>query len=435
MSASPVTLAVVGAGDRGRTYAEYARRWPRRARVVAVAEPSGERRAAFADRHSIPADAVFRDWRELAGRPRMADAVLICTLDAQHREPALALLDLGYHVLLEKPMAPTLPECEQIAAAAHAAARRHGSMFAVAHVLRYTSYTRALRRLLDAGAIGDLISMQHIEPIGFWHMAHAFVRGNWRKEADSSFMLLAKSCHDMDWMSHIFGVPCERVSSFGSLQHFRRSKAPRGSAARCVRCSVERSCPYSAPRIYGGFLRQGLRDWPLSVVTPDPTPASLRRALESGPYGRCVYRCDNDMVDHQVVALEFADGRAATFTLCAFTTRREGRRSRLFGTHGEIQGDSETITVDNFRTGHRRIVDTRKKSRLSLEGHGGGDFGVVHAFVHAVASGDTSQILSGADATLESHRIAFAAERARREGRVVRLAEMKERGASCRIEP
>ena len=435
MSASPVTLAVVGAGDRGRTYAEYARRWPRRARVVAVAEPSGERRAAFANRHSIPADAVFRDWRELAGRPRMADAVLICTLDALHREPALALLSRGYHVLLEKPLAPTLPECEQIAAAARAAARRSGALFSVAHVLRYTSYTRAVRGLLDEGVIGDLVSIQHMEPVGFWHMAHAFVRGNWRKEAHASFMLLAKSCHDMDWMSHILGVPCERVASFGSLKHFRRSEAPKGAAARCVRCPVERQCPYSAPRIYGNFLKEGLHGWPLSVVTPDPTPAALRRALERGPYGRCVYRCDNDMVDHQVVAMEFAGGRSATFTLCAFTTRREGRRSRLFGTRGEIHGDSETLTVDDFRTGRRRIVDTRTKSQRALEGHGGGDFGVVHAFVRAIATGDASLILSGADATLESHRMAFAAERARREGRVVRLSEMKGRDASCRIGP
>ncbi len=428
MSRSPITLAVVGAGDRGRVYAAYARQYPRRARVVAVAEPSAPRRASFALDHALPPQGVFKDWREFAAQPRMADAVLICTLDTLHREPALALLDRGYHVLLEKPMAPTLRECEEIAAAA----RRSDALFAVAHVLRYTSYTRAVRRLLDEGAIGDLVSMQHIEPVGFWHMAHSFVRGNWRKEAESSSMLLAKSCHDMDWMSHMFNVPCERVASFGRLVHFRRDQAPKGSAARCVRCAVEKQCPYSAPRIYGDFMRKGLRDWPLTVVTPDPTPATLRAALERGPYGRCVYRCDNDMVDQQVVALEFAGGRSATFTLTAFTTRREGRRTRLFGTHGEMNGDSDTITVDDFRNGRRRVVNTRLRGRAALQGHGGGDYGLMHAFVSAIASGDRSQILSGADATLESHRIVFAAEQARREGRVVRISENKGRGRSCR---
>lgn len=428
MSRPTVTLAVIGAGDRGRTYAAYARQWPRRARVVAVAEPAEQRRASFARDYALPPEAVFKDWRDFAARPRMADAVLICTLDALHLEPALALLDRGYHVLLEKPMAPTLRECERIAAAA----RRSDSIFAVAHVLRYTSYTRAMRRLLDEGVIGDLVSMQHIEPVGFWHMAHSFVRGNWCNEAESSFMLLAKSCHDLDWMSHMFNAPCDRVSSFGSLTHFRRDQAPKGSAARCVRCDVEAQCPYSAMRIYGGFLKQGLRGWPLSVVTPHPSPATLRAALERGPYGRCVYRCNNDVVDHQVVAMEFAGGRTAVFTMTAFTGRGEGRRTRMFGTRGEILGNSDTITVNDFRTGRRRVVETRLRGRADLQGHGGGDFGLMHAFVGAIAQGDRSLILSGPDATLESHRMVFAAERARREGRVVRMAELRGKGGSCR---
>ena len=239
----PVKLIVVGAGSRGTDYAEYAVTHPDEAQVVGVAEPREHYRNHLAARHGIPASHAFEDWRQLAGRPRFADAAIIATPDALHAEPAIALAHLGYHLLLEKPLAPNAADCRRIVAAA----KSNGILFAVCHVLRYTTYTKTVKAIVDSGALGEIISMQHLEPVGFWHQAHSYVRGNWRREADSSPMLLAKSCHDLDWIRHVMGRPFTHVASFGSLKHFRPENRPVGAADRCLDCPIEPECPYSAP--------------------------------------------------------------------------------------------------------------------------------------------------------------------------------------------
>lgn len=413
----PVTLLIVGAGDRGSVYARCAATLPARARIVGVAEPRDFHRRRIADEFHLPPERVFHSWDGAAAVPRFADAVVIATPDRLHTAPALAFAASGYHLLLEKPMAPTEAECLRI----QRAVRQAGVRLAVGHVLRYTAYTQRLKAELEAGAIGRLVSVQHLEPVGFWHQAHSFVRGNWRNEGESTFMLMSKSCHDLDWLRHIVGAPCRRVSSFGSLSHFHAAARPAGAGARCDACAVEPSCPYSAPRIYGRFLRRGVRGWPVNVVAPGATPAAMREALRRGPYGRCVYRCDNDVVDHQVVALEFEGGVSAVFTMTAFTSGRYDRTTRLFGTHGEILGDGATLTISDFRTGRTRVVDTRRAAGRAGRGHGGGDGGLFAAFVDAVAGRRERAILSGPAETVESHRMVFAAERARRTGRVVFL--------------
>jgi len=412
----PVTLMIIGGGGRGHAYASFATANPARARVVGVAEPRDFHRERLVREHAIPATQVLRDWREAVDRPRLADAVLICTQDAMHEEPAVAFAKQGYHILLEKPMAPTPAACRRIVAAA----KRADGIFAVCHVLRYTRYTRMLKALLDAGRIGPIVNLQHLEPVGFWHQAHSFVRGNWRCEAESSAMLLAKSCHDIDWLRHLVGQPCRRVSSFGSLVHFRRANQPVGAADRCLDCGVEAACPYSATRFYGERLVRQNKGWPLDVVTPEMTAESLHAALATGPYGRCVYACDNDVVDNQVVNLEYANGVTASFTMSAFTPMT-GRMTRIGGTRGYIDADSSVIRLFDSVTGARETIDTNAGDAGILGGHGGGDGGLVDAFVSAVATGDRTAILSGPDETLESHLTVFAAEQARRKGRVMAI--------------
>jgi predicted dehydrogenase len=410
----PITLAVVGAGSRGTRYAEYALHRPEELRVVAVAEPRDFYRERIADLHDLAPDLLFSDWRELAARERVADAVVIATQDAQHVEPALALAERGYHILLEKPMAPTEADCRRIVAAA----QRAGVLLAVCHVMRYTRYTQQLKALVASGRIGALVSLQHLEPVGFWHQAHSFVRGNWRNEALSSPMLLAKSCHDLDWIRYIMGKPCVQVSSFGSLRHFRAAERPAGAADRCLDCAVEPECPYSAPRIYLSFLRRG-RGWPVDVITTDPSEAGVLAALRDGPYGRCVYACDNDVVDQQVVNMRFADDSSASFTMTAFTRARD-RETRIFGTRGEIYGNGQLIEIYDFLTDSIERIDVNEGADGSiLSGHGGGDGAVMASFVAAVAGNDPSRILSGPAESLETHLMVFAAEAARREGRVV----------------
>ncbi|GAA0945255.1 Gfo/Idh/MocA family oxidoreductase [Nonomuraea longicatena] len=401
-----VTLAVVGAGSRGAGYARHA---TGRAEVVAVADPVPGRRARY------PQAAHYADWRELAALPRQADAVVIATQDADHVEPAVRFAELGYHILLEKPMAVREEDCRRIVEAAE----RAGTVFAVCHVLRYTPYTRTLKDLLDTGRIGEIISVQHLEPVGWWHQAHSYVRGNWRRTDESTFMLLAKSTHDLDWLVHIMDQPVTRVSSFGGLKHFTADNRPEGAADRCLDCSVESTCPYSAPRLYMPLAGRDV--WPVSVLTDDLSEEGIERALRTGPYGRCVYACDNDVVDHQVVNMEFASGATAAFTMTAFTPQTH-RQTRIFGTHGSIDGDGEVLRVTDFVTGVTTKIDTTAAGDgTAAGGHGGGDEGLVDAFLTAVESGDRTAVLSSPRESLHSHLIAWAAERSRLDGTTVTL--------------
>ncbi|MET0491673.1 MAG: Gfo/Idh/MocA family oxidoreductase [Actinoplanes sp.] len=414
---SAVTLALVGAGLRGQAYARHAVSTGQ-ARVIAVAEPDPGRRAAAAEEFGVAPEHVYESWTGLVAEPRLADAAIVATQDRMHRDPAIALADLGYHLLIEKPLAPT----EEDAAAIVDAALRNKVIAAVCHVMRYTPYTRLVKGLVDSGRIGKLVSVQHLEPVGWWHFAHSFVRGNWRNSEESGPLLLTKCCHDIDWLVHLFGQLPEKVSSFGSLSHFRASERPAGAADRCLDCQVESTCPYSAKRRY----EQALADpddhfWPLGAVTPIATEESLVAALRDGPYGRCVYDCDNDVVDHQVVNLAFPDGATCSFTVSAFTPM-ENRRTRLQGTRGYLDGDGRHVTLLDFLTGETEILDSEETAGSSAaDGHGGGDEGLVDAFLAAVATGDPALLSSDPAESLATHRVVWAAEQARLRDEVIRL--------------
>jgi predicted dehydrogenase len=422
----PVEYIVVGAGSRGSMYARYAIAHPAEARVVGVAEPRAFFRERLVAQHGISAEHVAEDWRALAQLPKFADAVVIATQDAQHLEPAVAFAEAGYDLLLEKPLAPDPVSCQRIVDAVEA----NNAIFAVAHVLRYTAYTQQLKALLDAGTIGQIVSVNHVEPLGYWHQAHSFVRGNWRKEATSSFMLLAKSCHDIDWLRYVIGEPCVRVSSFGSLLHFRKEAKPgaAGAATRCLDCAYEPQCPYSAKKLYLGLLRRNQLGWPLDVIATDFSEEGVTAALRDGPYGRCVYECDNDVVDHQVVNLEYASGVTASFTMISTSEYRD-RQTTIFGTRGELRGNGDTITHVDFVTDATTTIPVEVPQPDastagqggSLSGHGGGDYGLMRSFVAAVAQRDPTLILSGPRESLETHLTVFAAEQARREQRVVQV--------------
>jgi predicted dehydrogenase len=411
-----VTVALVGAGNRGaEVYGRHLLALAPAARVVAVADPNPVRLARAADLHGVAADARFAGWRELLARERLADAAIIATPDLLHVEPALAALERGYHLLLEKPIAPTAEGVEAIAAAAASSA---GSV-TVAHVLRYSELFSAIAGLLADGRIGELVSVQHTENIGYWHFAHSYVRGNWRNQAGSSPMILAKACHDLDLLRWLVGSRCLSVASYGGLRHFRSENAPAGSTERCTGgCAVERDCPYSAIRIYLERF-EGRPGWPNGVLTPEPDPERVRLALETGPYGRCVYRCDNDVADQQVVALSFAGGVSATLTVSAFTEDNT-RTVHLMGTHGELRahmGRGEII-LNDFAAGRSESVLVAP----SGQGHSGADAGLVRDFVARLRGEETGPALTDLEASIESHRIAFAAEESRRQGRVVELS-------------
>ncbi|WP_238018059.1 Gfo/Idh/MocA family oxidoreductase [Dactylosporangium sp. AC04546] len=402
-------LIVVGAGQRGLGYARHAVR-SGAADVVAVAEPDPVRRESFAREFGIAPELAFDDFTRLRDVDRVADAAIVATQDHLHVEPAVLLAERGYHLLLEKPIAPTDADASRIVAAIDAS----GVLAAVCHVLRYTPYTDAVKTVLDGGRLGRLVSIQHLEPVGWWHQAHSFVRGNWRSTAESSPMLLAKACHDIDWLLYVSGQPVRRVSSFGGLAHFRADQRPAGAADRCLDCAIESSCPYSAPKLYLGRDRTS---WPVTVVSGDPSDDAIRAALRTGPYGRCVYACDNDVVDHQVVSLELADGATIAFTMTAFAPA-EHRKTRLFGTHGYLEGDGERLRLVDFRTGAEETISV---AGAATAGHADGDDALVDAFVAAVATGDATLLRSDPATSLAGHRVVWAAERARLDGTVVTL--------------
>jgi len=410
-----VTVAVLGAGSRGRAYGAWVAAHPERARVVMVAEPDPTRRQAFAALHAIPPEKCFESWEECLASGGRADAVLVCLQDAYHVQPTLQALDRGFHVLLEKPMALSEDECRLIADAAD----KSGRIFGVCHVLRYTPYTRHLRDLLAKGAVGEIVSIEHLEPVGWWHHAHSYVRGSWSHTATSAPMLLAKGCHDLDWLQYLVGDRILRVSSFGRNTHFTSSQAPAGAALRCLECPLQGECAYSATRIYlDGYADGDPLVWPRDVLTSVPTRQAITESLARGPYGRCVYHCHNDVVDHQVVAAEFAGGATGTFTMTAFTPK-EDRKTRIFGTQGYLDGDGHRIRHVDFRTGEDQWFTVNAPGPMDAGGgHAGGDAGLMDAFVAAVAADDQSSLSSNAGESLSSHLVVFAAERARQLGTV-----------------
>ncbi|CAI6035110.1 Gfo/Idh/MocA family protein [Cohnella sp. JJ-181] len=413
-----IRLALIGAGARGLlSYAPYVRLHPEEAEFVAVAEPDPARRAEAAEQLGLTDAQLYESWEPLLGQPKLCDAVLICTQDRMHYEPTMAALDRGYHVLLEKPMSNEPLECIRMAEAAD----RAGLLLSICHVSRYAAFWQRLKRLLSDGVIGEVVSIQHNENVGYLHYAHSFVRGNWRNDRLSSPMILAKSCHDMDLIRWLVDDECVRLSSFGSLKHFRAEEAPAGSTERCTDgCAVEAACPYSAPRYY----MQPLEDngFAALIATP-PTEANRMNAVLTGPYGRCVYRTDNNVVDHQVVNMKFAGGATVTFSMCGFT-RDINRIVQIMGTKGEIRGDllKEEIDLFEFSSGAGSVISTF----TGAAGHQGGDEGIMRQFLLDLREGNYRGTLTSAQASLDSHLMAFAAESSRlNQGTVIDMTSFK----------
>ena len=406
-----ITAIVLGAGSRGCVYSAYAKAHPDELQIVAIAEPREDRRNLLARELGLPEESCFSCWQDLLSREKMADCALVCTMDDDHTAPAMRAMELGYDVLLEKPMSNTEEECRAIVDAA----KRTGRKLTVCHVLRYTPFYMTLKRLIDEGQIGEVTTINQIENVGYWHQAHSFVRGNWRTVRETSPMILQKSCHDMDIILWLMGKDCKKVHSFGSLRHFSAENAPSGAPERCLDgCPHERSCPYYAPKLY---MNMDLAGWPVDVITTDLSPEGRRKALEEGPYGRCVYRCDNDVVDRQVVNLEFDGGAVATFTMTGLSADF-CRQIKIFGTRGQIEANMGTgqIVLHRFWE-EKQTIPLDQDQEAS--GHGGGDFGIMRDFLQVLRHGGTSR--SNAEVSLQSHLICFAAERSRKEHIVVAL--------------
>ncbi len=414
-----ITVAIAGLGSRGlETYARCLEKHPDRVELVAVADIRPDRVAVAAERYHIPAEMCFDSVESLLKAPKLADVLFICTPDDVHYQPAIDALNLGYHLLLEKPAARSVAECRHIAELAE---NKHLHVI-VCHVLRYTVFYQTIKKLLDEGKVGRIMNVEAIERVAYWHQAHSFVRGNWHVAADTTPMILAKCCHDMDMLLWLTGKKCERVTSFGHLSHFTAENLPKGAPERCSdACPIAESCVYNAERFYLERFRKSGDSWPVNVVAPEPTEEKIRAALASGvneagcDYGRCVYRMNNDVVDHQVVSLQLADDVTVAFTMTAFTATG-GRVMRICGTAGEIFADMERNIIRVMEFGKAPVeIDVRKLTD-DFSGHGGGDGRMITDLLDLLDGKPMSPALTTISRSVESHYVALAAEESRTHG-------------------
>ena len=411
-------VIVIGAGNRGGTYTDYMTHMPEKYEVVAVAEPRDSRREYVQKKHNIPDNMCFKDYKPLLELGKIADIALIATMDRQHFEPAMMAIDLGYDLLLEKPITPTPEEC--IALTKHA--NEKGVKVVICTVLRYTFLFDKLKEIIDSGRIGKVMSINHEECVEFVHQSHSFVRGNWHNSKESSFMLLQKSCHDMDILQWLLGKKCKKVQSFGSLSYFREENAPEGAPKRCIEgCPVGETCPYNAVKLY----LENESNWFRSAATKlvKSNDEDVKKSLIESNYGKCVFYSNNDVVDHQTVNMLFEDDVTVTFTMNAFNSG--GRFINIYGTKGEIRaalkGDSPIKIYDPVTKQTEQIPCNATDGILG--GHGGGDSGIIGALYDYMTDNYTGCAIPTSNESCYNHLVTFAAEHARLTGTVVDVEE------------
>ncbi len=418
MAKKKIKLALIGAGQRGRIYADYAHD-NGLAEIAYLVEPDKEHKAKAKEKYGLDDSHIFDDPNEFYKLGKVCDAVIIATMDRQHYGHVMGALKLKYDILLEKPISPVMEECIAI----RDLAMKNKCKVMVCHVLRYTGFWGEIKRIVDSGELGKIIDIQHNENIGNFHIAHSFVRGNWRNSDTSSPIIMQKSCHDMDILVWLTGSRAKEISSFGNLTYFRRENAPEGSGERCCNCPVSDSCRFDAAKAYLP-VRGG---WPAEVVSADQSSEGLLEALKESPYGRCVYKCDNNVCDNQVTNILFENGVTVSFHLSGLTNKMH-RTVKIMCEDGEICGDDydNTIRVTRYSSnalyeGESRIINVQSKEGF----HGGGDYGLSVDFYNMIAGKD-SENLSSIDKSVESHLMAYAAEKSRLSGQVIGMDLLRE---------
>ena len=405
----PITAITCGAGNRGNVYGGYSLAYPDQLDIVGVAEPIAIRNERYMKKHDIKPENSFVTWEDVFKRPKFADAIIITTPDNLHYGPCMKALEMGYDVLLEKPISPSEKECRDILALA----KKTGRIVAVCHVLRYAPYFVKLKEIMQSGVLGEVISIQHMEPIEHIHMSHSYVRGNWHNSKETTPIILAKSCHDLDILRWLTEKSCTNIQAFGNLKWFTEKNAPAGSTARCSDgCKVEASCPYSALDIY---YRKRQRNYVFDLPEDKDKQADyVMEQLKTTNYGRCVYKMDNDQPDHYTSNILFEGGLTAAFSMEAFTSY-EGRRTRVMGSLGDVVGDMTSFTMTDFLTGQKT------EWKQDTDGHGGGDWRLAQDWIKAVSQHNPALLTSTIDASIESHVMGFMAEESRKHNKVMEV--------------
>lgn len=416
----PLKLACIGCGARAQTYTALAAKRPDRFQIVAGSDPVAERVEKIRRISGDPNFQGFASAEALLDAGQLADVMIVATQDNFHHRHCTGALRVGYDVLLEKPISTSAAQVLEIERLARQVNRR----VMVCFVLRFAAFYRKVKEIIQSGALGEIVSIQANEGVMPWHQAHSFVRGHWAVVGKSSPMILSKCCHDTDIVHWLVGRRCRKIASFGSLEFFCSERAPTGAPARCTDgCPVGDTCPYNALR-----YTMDMRDPWLGMVydrATDATPQEITDWLRTSPWGRCAYRCDNDAVDRQALAMEFEGGVTGTFTMTAFAS---GRHLEICGTRGVLKG-GETYR-QHFGTHLVLFPHEGEPTRYTVQAedggyelHGGGDAGLVNALYTEMTKAPGAPIEAGLDSTVHSHLIAFAAEEARVTGRTVDLTE------------
>lgn len=405
------TVAILGAGSRGAdAYGTLINKQRDKFKIVSICDSRQERLDRFGKLFEVKKDLLFSD-ENVFFQEKRADLLIIATQDADHFRHAMRAFELRYDVLLEKPVTDKIDECKKLLDAQ----KKYNVKAMVCHVLRYAPAFIKLRELVESGVIGRLVGMNAIEGVAYWHQAHSYVRGNWRNSETSTPMILAKCCHDLDLLQYYADSPCKTVSSIGNLSFFKEEYAPENSTDRCVTCTHIDDCPYSAKAIYvDRWEKNGSPTdfWPYNVVAQAPvTKEKLQKAIENGPYGRCAFRCDNNVVDNQIVMMEFENGVKAELTMTAFSS---GRKYHLYGTHGEIYLDGRGVTLEVF--GKPELSKTFTPTEMNEKGHahGGGDFLLVNTLYDMLTGKAPAN--TSLTASIESHLMGIFAEKSRLDG-------------------
>ncbi len=415
-----IKVIVIGAGHRGNTYGWNMADVEGQYEFVGVADLLKVRRDFYADRYNIPKENVFDHWKPMLEKEKFADLAIISTMDRQHFEPCMAAIEKGYDILLEKPISPDPKECYEIAKAAKA----KGTKIVVCHVLRYAPLFVKLKQLIKDGKIGRVMNINHTEGVGNIHQSHSFVRGNWHNSKASSPMILQKSCHDMDLLQWLVEEKCKKVQSFGSLSYFCEANKPLGAAERCTECKYIDECYYSTKKVYTDT------NWMTKLVTPDgsvyPDAEERKEAMKTNCFGKCVFQLDNDVVDHQVVNIQFDNDVIATFTMSAFC--EGGRRIRVMGTDGELEAHDGSDIIDFFSFKDRQHYSISCLDEGSMQGsHGGADYMTTRELYKYLNDAYVGNSICSIETSCDNHVIAFAAEYSRTNGGVtVDFDEFKE---------
>lgn len=423
--AKQLTVSILGCGSRGA----YAYGGPmnrdadKRYKIVSICDIIPSRFERFANSWGVAPENCFTDENEFLKEKR-SDILVIATQDRDHVRQAIKALELGYDILLEKPISPDKQELLDLLEAQ----KRTGKTVMVCHVLRYAPAFTKLKELLDSGIIGKLLTVEWIEQVAYWHQAHSFVRGNWRNSKETSPMIMAKCCHDLDLMQYYAGAKCSEVYSVGGLDFFNRANQPEGAADRCFECKYNETCPYSAENCYITRWKEAgcpNDNWPFNICCREVpnTEENLRASYKENQYGRCVFACDNDVVDNQKVMMKFENGVSICLTMTAFT--HGGSRIGTFhGTLGEIEFNADNeikIKVFGKPVESIKVSDIVKEKMLNSFGHGGGDYMLLTSLYEAVTEGATTA--TALEGSVESHLMALAAEESRVTGKVVKVHE------------